>query len=422
MANENLKKFLDAAGVGHLWGKVTEKIDTEVTKEADRAKLAEKALSDKLTGIDTTVVEYVTEATKDIATSGTVAALTGKVETIEKDYAKTADVASTYETKATVKALSDDYAGYKTSNNAALAAVKATADAAAVKTEVETALGNKADKTYAEATEAKVAKLIGDDTNKSVRTIANEELAAQLIPESAAEALDTLEEIAAWIQAHPGDVAAINKAIKDLQDKVVLGTDAEGKEYATVKAYVEAAISALQIGDYAKAADLVALAGRVTTLEGKPAAGITADQISNWDGEVGAKALAASKATMDEVKAEIDGRGYETVANVGTKIEAAKTAVTNDLTAKIATAKGEAIAEAERLNGLMDTRVKAVEAAKHTHGNKNVLDGITAEKVESWDNAQANAEAAANAYADTLFGKISALSNAEIDAAIGIQG
>lgn len=420
MANE-LKKFLDAAGVGHLWGKVTEKIDTEVTKEADRAKAAEKALGDKLTGIDTTVVDYVTEATKDIASGAEVEALTGRVETIEKDYAKTADVASTYETKEVVKTLSDDYAGYKTANNAALAAVKATADAAAVKADVDTALAGKADKTYAEATEAKVAKLIGDDTNKSVRTIANEELAAQLIPESAAESLDTLQEIAAWIQAHPGDVAAINKAIKDLQDKVVLGTDTEGNEYATVKAYVEAAIAALQIGDYAKAADLVALAGRVTTLEAKPAAGITADQITNWEGEVGAKALAASKATMAEVKTEIDNRGYETVTNVGTKIEAAKTAVTNDLTAKIATAKGEAIAEAERLNGLMDTRVQAVEAAKHTHGNKDVLDGITAEKVASWDGAQAGAEAAANAYADTLFGRISALTNAEIDAAIGIQ-
>jgi hypothetical protein len=213
MANE-LKKFLDAAGVGHLWGKVTEKIDTEVTKEADRAKAAEKALGDKLVGIDTTVVAYVDEKTSDIASGTEDEALAGRVGTIEKDYAKTADVASTYETKEVVKTLSDDYAGYKTSNNAALAAVKATADAAAVKTEVEAALGNKADKTYAEATEAKVAKLIGDDTNKSVRTIANEELAAQLIPESAAEALDTLEEIAAWIQAHPGDVAAINKAIK----------------------------------------------------------------------------------------------------------------------------------------------------------------------------------------------------------------
>lgn len=113
----------------------------------------------------------------------------------------------------------------------------------------------------------KVTTLIGSDTNKSVRTIANEELAAQLIPANAGEALDTLQEIAAWIQSHPGDATAMNSAITALQSKVVLGKDGSNQEYATVKAYVEAAINALNIGNYALAADLTALAGRVQTLE-----------------------------------------------------------------------------------------------------------------------------------------------------------
>lgn len=113
----------------------------------------------------------------------------------------------------------------------------------------------------------KVTTLIGSDTNKSVRTIANEELAAQLIPANAGEALDTLQEIAAWIQSHPGDASAMNSAITALQNKVVLGKDGSNQEYATVKAYVEAAINALNIGNYALAADLTALAGRVQTLE-----------------------------------------------------------------------------------------------------------------------------------------------------------
>lgn len=85
------------------------------------------------------------------------------------------------------------------------------------------------------------------DAGKSVRTIANEELAKQLIPENAKEALDTLAEIAAWIQSHPEDVTAINTAIKALQDKTVLGTyvtNGETKEYDTVKTYVEAIIGA----------------------------------------------------------------------------------------------------------------------------------------------------------------------------------
>ena len=131
-------------------------------------------------------------------------------------------------------------------------------------------------KTFARSTTVtalsnKVTTLIGSDENKSVRTIANEELAAQLIPSNADESLDTLQEIAAWIQSHPGDASAMSAAITALQSKTVLGTyDDNGtpKEYATVKAYVEAAIAALNIGNYALAADLTALAGRVSTLEG----------------------------------------------------------------------------------------------------------------------------------------------------------
>ncbi len=66
--------------------------------------------------------------------------------------------------------------------------------------------------------EGKVDTLIGEDTGKSVRTIANQELAAQLIPANATEALDTLQEIAAWIQAHPGDVSTINAEIAALEN------------------------------------------------------------------------------------------------------------------------------------------------------------------------------------------------------------
>lgn len=66
----------------------------------------------------------------------------------------------------------------------------------------------------------KVTTLIGSDASKSVRTIANEELAAQLIPENAKESLNTLQEIAQWIQDHPDDVTAIHAAITALQSKV----------------------------------------------------------------------------------------------------------------------------------------------------------------------------------------------------------
>jgi len=89
----------------------------------------------------------------------------------------------------------------------------------------------------------KVTTLIGSDTAKSVRTIANEELAAQLIPANAKEALDTLQEIAAWIQSHPDDASAMNTAITNLQNLV--GTLPQDTEETTVVAWVTAELAAL---------------------------------------------------------------------------------------------------------------------------------------------------------------------------------
>lgn len=108
--------------------------------------------------------------------------------------------------------------------------------------------------------DGKVTTLIGEDANKSVRAIANEELAKQLIAEGADESLNTLAEIAAWIQEHPADAAAMNLAIEALEAKVDTGDK-------TVSAYVTDAINALKIGDYAKVADLIALGNKVTALE-----------------------------------------------------------------------------------------------------------------------------------------------------------
>lgn len=94
----------------------------------------------------------------------------------------------------------------------------------------------------AKAAKADVDTLIGTDTGKSVRTIANEELAAQLIPEGAQESLDTLTEIAQWIQDHPDDAAAMNTAIAKLNG-IVSGIGGENDDYATVMAAIEGKIA-----------------------------------------------------------------------------------------------------------------------------------------------------------------------------------
>lgn len=57
-----------------------------------------------------------------------------------------------------------------------------------------------------------------------------------------------------------------------------------------------------------------ALEGKVATIEGKPAYDITSTQISAWDNEVGAKALAGTKTTAAEVKEQIEAYGYATTS------------------------------------------------------------------------------------------------------------
>lgn len=127
--------------------------------------------------------------------------------------------------------------------------------------------------------ETAIDTLRGTDTNKSARTIAAEEV-AKIVANADAD-FDTLKEIADWISTHGTDATAMNTAITKLQG-IVAGIGGEG-EKATVVAYVTDAIAALKIGDYAKAADLTALAARVETLENSPAAGITAEKIAAWD-------------------------------------------------------------------------------------------------------------------------------------------
>ena len=163
----------------------------------------------------------------------------------------------------------------------------------------------KADDLY--APKSTVTTLVGTDTGKSVRTIANEELAAQLIGENAKESLDTLAEIAAWIQSHPDDASAMNAAITALQNKVDTGDQ-------TVTAYVTAAISALKIGDYAKASELTSLANSLGAL--------------------------ATKSTVSETD----------------------------------------------LDATLKEKVNSAAEGNHSHSNKTVLDGITADKVSEWDN------------------------------------
>jgi hypothetical protein len=140
-------------------------------------------------------------------------------------------------------------------------------------------------------------------------------------------------------------------------------------------------------------------------------------------------ALDKLKGRVDDIAANIDtlvGEGEGSVKKAAADAQAAAEATAAaDATSKANAAEAAAKAEAVRLDGLMNTRVLALEAIdhdhsnkaeldliasgdkakwddayakRHEHENKAVIDGITAAKVTAWDAAEGNAKT----YADGL--------------------
>lgn len=94
--------------------------------------------------------------------------------------------------------------------------------------------------------------------------------------------IDTFKELVDWVAKHPEVVNGLTGDINKLKAILKGFGTAEG-ESPEVKAYIDGAIKALKIEDYAKAADLTTLAGRVSVVEKLPATGITAEDIANWN-------------------------------------------------------------------------------------------------------------------------------------------
>ena len=209
----------------------------------------------------------------------------------------------------------------------------------------ETELGDALKKMINDAA-AQASTLVGEDASKSARAIAAEEVAK--IVDGADATFDTLKEIADWISGHKTDAASMNSAIKALE-AIVDGIGGEG-EPTTVVAYVTAAINALKIGDYAKAADLTAAVARITDLESKVG-------VLNGGADV---AGSVAKALAD-AKAYADGKAATALADAKTYADGL--AVNYDAKGSAATAEANANKYTDGKNTAMDTRVAAVETA-----------------------------------------------------------
>lgn len=193
-------------------------------------------------------------------------------------------------------------------------------------TGLQDALDNKATSADVTALSGKVTTLISTDAGKSVRTIANEELAAQLIPENAQEALDTLSEIAAWIQSHPDNASAMNAAIEALQAKV--GDSA-------VSVQITSAIDALKNGDIKSAVDrIVALEDDTHTHANKALLDTYTQTEADLADAVAKKHTHANATVLDGISAEKitawDAAIQSITANTGLKATKSGTDITID--------------------------------------------------------------------------------------------
>lgn len=263
------KKYIDLAGLTHYDEKIKAVIDSKDAAALKSAKDYADSLAVNYDAAGTAETKVNELANGQVKTNTeAIATLNGGANTDGSVAKAVADAKAGLETKISAvdaKAVAAQAAADNAKNaaDAVDAKVGAVPEGSTVMTEIQkvkdaayndaevrgliktnadniTALTGRAD-----AVEGNVSTLVGNDAGKSARTIANEELTKQLIPEGAKESLDTLQEIAAWIQNHPDDASAMNAAIAALKTKV--GDIPEGATATTVVAYIKELVDAEKV-------------------------------------------------------------------------------------------------------------------------------------------------------------------------------
>ncbi len=211
------------------------------------------------------------------------------------------------------------------------------------------------------ATQTTVDTLIGDDTGKSVRTVASEEVAK--IVAGADKSYDTLKEIADWIMNDTTGAAKMSNDIGRL-DAILDGIGGTGEE-ATVVAYVTKMIEALGIGDYVKTADMTAELGKKV------------------DKAEGSRLMTNAEGTkLSEIAAGAQVNIIEKIKVNGVEVTPVEKAV--DVTVPTGALAGKDTVSEGDLDASLKEKVNAAAKGNHSHANKAFLDtlsGATDEEV-----------------------------------------
>lgn len=211
------------------------------------------------------------------------------------------------------------------------------------------------------AAQTTVDTLIGDDTGKSVRTVASEEVAK--IVAGADKSYDTLKEIADWIMNDTTGAAKMSNDIGRL-DAILDGIGGTGEE-ATVVAYVTKMIEALGIGDYVKTADMTAELGKKV------------------DKAEGSRLMTNAEGTkLSEIAAGAQVNIIEKIKVNGVEVTPVEKAV--DVTVPTGALAGKDTVSEGDLDASLKEKVNAAAKGNHSHANKAFLDtlsGATDEEV-----------------------------------------
>lgn len=232
-------------------------------------------ITDKIGAIDGTVKKYIDDKTAGIVTDASMEALTKRVDAAENNVNTLSEKVGTVPAGKTIVKMIEEAKTAATYDDAAVKAdIKKNADAIGV---------------LNGSGEGSVDKKITDAFNDFATKVSDDGV------------VNSYKELIDWAATHGSEAAQMAGEITKLQ-AIMKGIGGEG-ESATVVAYVTDAIKALKIGDYAKAADLTALAGRVSTAEAS---------ITTLTGEgVGSvkKALVDAKAYADGLAGNYDAKG-----------------------------------------------------------------------------------------------------------------